>query len=246
KVDGPPAAVALVSRSISGPAAAVPKGLGVAFTAAGTYSDGSKADLTAQAQWSVADAAVAAVAGPGSFLAAGAGVTQITATVGDVSARSSFSVAPAAMVAVSVTPLAPVLSQGDSLQLAATAVLTDGSRQDVTSAAAWSSSSPAVTVSDSGRISALAAGAAVITASTSSLQGAVQVTIGDAVLRALAIAPDALALPAGLSGTLRAMGTYSDGSTRDLTASVIWSSSDPAVAPVASGTVQAMQAGSAT
>jgi PKD repeat protein len=58
---------------------------------------------------------------------------------------------------------------------------------------------------------------------------------GVPVLRKLQVTPTNPSLPAGTTQQLRATGTYTNGSTADLTAAVTWSSSDPSVASVDAG-----------
>jgi hypothetical protein len=68
-----------------------------------------------------------------------------------------------------------------------------------------------------------------------------------ATLVALALNPASLTTSVGWTQRFTAAGTYSDGSTRDLTASVAWSSSDTGVAAiVAGGLATAVAAGPAT
>jgi uncharacterized protein YjdB len=94
-------------------------------------------------------------------------------------------------------------------------------------------------------------GSATITATYAGVSGTATVTITAAVLQSIAVSPSAVSIPHGLEQQLGALGTFSDGSTQDLTAAVAWLSSDGAVAAVsnASGTqglVYAMSEGSAT
>ena len=70
---------------------------------------------------------------------------------------------------------------------------------------------------------------------------------GVPVLRKLQVTPSNPSLPVGTRQQLRATGTYTDGSTADLTAAVTWSSSDPSVASVdANGLATGIAPGSAT
>ena len=63
-------------------------------------------------------------------------------------------------------------------------------------------------------------------------------------LKALALSPNALALSLGVTGQVTAVGTFNDGSKRDLTALVTWESSGANVATVSSrGTVTPLAVG---
>jgi len=65
-------------------------------------------------------------------------------------------------------------------------------------------------------------------------------------LQSIAVTPSALTASVGGGHGLHATGTYSDGTTKDLTASAAWSSSAATVATVAGGVVTGVSAGTAT
>jgi hypothetical protein len=78
-------------------------------------------------------------------------------------------------------------------------------------------------------------------------QVAVEAAAQAGTLTALAVTPAAPTVQVNASQQFTATGTYSDGSTADLTALVTWASSSPAVASVsASGVAAALSAGSTT
>jgi len=67
------------------------------------------------------------------------------------------------------------------------------------------------------------------------------------VLQSIRVSMNNPSLPAGATGQLTATGSYSDGSSQDLTTSATWSSSNPAVATVNSaGLATGKSNGSAT
>lgn len=87
------------------------------------------------------------------------------------------------------TPAAPTVSSvaisgnqtinrpGGTVSLRATATMSDGTTQDVTTAAQWSSSSPAIATVSGGNVAAVANGDATITASHSGRQGQHQIRV---------------------------------------------------------------------
>jgi len=161
--------------------------------------------------------------------------------------------APAAtsqpVATVSVSPSAPSLATGATLQLSA--ATTDAANNVLTGpAVTWSSSDEAkATVSSSGVVTALAAGQATISAASEGKVGSATVTVtaaaSTAPVASVAIYPAGTTLLPGqtwqLSETLKdAAGKVLDGRT------VAWSSSNPAAATVsAAGVVSALAAGSA-
>jgi hypothetical protein len=84
-------------------------------------------------------------------------------------------------ISVSVTPSAPGLNIGGTVQLSATAKSADGSTQTVTNASKWISSNPAVaTVSTSGLVTGVAGGQATMSATSSGLTGKALITVAAA------------------------------------------------------------------
>jgi len=80
------------------------------------------------------------------------------------------------VTSVSVTGITPAV--GATSQFAATATMSTGSTQDVTSLAAWSSSNTAAaTVSSTGVVTGAGSGDAVITATYSSVVGTDPITV---------------------------------------------------------------------
>ncbi len=222
------------------------------LTAVGTFSDGSTQDLTSSLQWSSSDTSKATVSSTGVLTSIAPGPVTITATNGTVSQAYSVTVSPATISTITLSPANVSLAAGQSLQMAATAVLSDGTQQDVTSSAHWSvTNSSAASVSNSdgsqGLLTALASGSFQVQASINGVIGSAVVTVGPATLSSITASPNPLSLPAGLSQTLTVTGHYSDSSTAVLTGNVTWTSSNPAAATVTNqGVVQAIAAGATT
>ena len=139
------------------------------FIATGTFSDGSKENVTTSSTWSSSSSGVATI-GVGSGLARGigAGSTQIKATLGSVSSPAvPLTVTSATLRSIAVSPATATIAQGTSLQFTAIGTFSDGSQQDVSSAVAWASSKDSVATIDasSGVATGVAAGTTSITAS---------------------------------------------------------------------------------
>jgi Bacterial Ig-like domain (group 2) len=148
------------------------------------------------------------------------------------------------VTSVAVTPASATLLEGDSVELRATATRSDGSSS--TSLATWSSGSPAVaSVSSTGRVTALSAGEATITASAGDKSAAATVTV---VRRVASITLNvvARAMVPGDTLALTSTARFSD-NTLATGKPVTWSSSNPAAASVsATGKVTAIAAGATT
>ena len=94
------------------------------------------------------------------------GAATISASLNGGSATSTVTVAPAELVTLTLSPQQPTNYVGESVQFTVTGTMTDGSTEDFTGRATWSSSNADVArVSGSGVASLLAAGQATIGAS---------------------------------------------------------------------------------
>ncbi|MBI3090624.1 MAG: Ig-like domain-containing protein [Candidatus Tectomicrobia bacterium] len=209
-------------------------------------------DITEQVEWAAANGAVASVSDTGLVTAQARGLTRVTASFGSLVGSATVSVQGTGAVQIGrlvVTPSTFTLrSVGATVQLSAVLVQASG-RADVSSSATWNSSNRSVAVvSSSGRVSAVGSGAAVISASAQGVSSSatITVTLGPQP-RSLQVTPQTSTIST-LDGTvqLSALGTFADGSTRDLTRSVAWRSSNDSVAVVSgSGSVRARGDGTA-
>src|SRR5207249_3005205 len=121
------------------------------FTATGTFSDGSTANLTGTATWQSSNTTVATVNGAGLAAGLAAGTVTITATQSGKSGTATLTVAALVLQSITVTPATASISGGQSQQFIATGVFSDGSSADLTGTATWKSSNTRVaTVSNSG------------------------------------------------------------------------------------------------
>ncbi|MBS2023485.1 MAG: Ig-like domain-containing protein, partial [Deltaproteobacteria bacterium] len=114
---------------------------------------------------------------------------------------------------VLVSPKSVTLLAGGTSQLSALGIYSDGSTQDLSATATWTSSGPAVTVSASGLATAVTAGSATITATQGGFSSTSSVTVTAAGVIGLSIFAPTLRLPAGHSEVLSAIAISSDGST---------------------------------
>ncbi|MFZ0959005.1 MAG: Ig-like domain-containing protein [Candidatus Sulfotelmatobacter sp.] len=219
------------------------------FSAIGTFDDGSTHNLTAQVAWSSSNPAAASI-GSSTGLATGLsqGTTTIKATLGSIIGSTSLDVSSATIVSISVTPTGRTIAPGTELSFTATGTFSDSSTQVITTDATWTSSDTAVaTVGPEGEVTAVAAGTTNITAAFGGKSGSSLLTVSSVTLKSIAVAPaTAVLAPASLL-SYTATGTFSDGSTANVTDVVTWSSSATNVASISSfGQVTGQSAGTAT
>jgi trimeric autotransporter adhesin len=191
-------------------------------------SDGSTRDGSGVASWSSANASVATVSASGLVTAMSPGMVTLSATVSGIVGSISLTVSPS-LKSISVTPAAPTLQVGASQQFTATANYSDGSTKDVTSSSVWASSNkPVATISATGVATTIAPGTTSVSASFSGLTGSAILTV-DSSLKSISVTPAAPTLQVGASQQFTATANYSDGSTKDVTSSSVWASSNVAI-----------------
>ena len=210
-------------------------GIGISqqFVATATYTDGTSSDLSSGVTWSSSTPSVASVDGNGLAKTLAAGSTTITATAGSFSDNTVLTVVPAHLVSISVSPASASIAAGTTEQLSAVGSFDDGSTQLLTSVT-WSSTATGVaTVDVNGLVTSVGTGSTTISASSGGVSGTSSLTVTSAVLVSLAVDPANSTTATGATKQFTALGTFSDSSTQDMTASVLWSSSNPAVATIA-------------
>tara|TARA_R110002073_G_scaffold64712_1_gene161873 strand:+ start:56964 stop:58481 length:1518 start_codon:yes stop_codon:yes gene_type:complete len=146
-----------------------------------------------------------------------------------------------------LTPGTAMIVSGTTQQFTAMATLSDGTKASLLADAIWESSDTAVaTVDQNGLASAVAAGSVRISLSSGDVSTSATVTVADSVLESVVLTPGNPSIAAGTTQAFVATGTFSDTTTRDISSTVTWSSSDEEVATVSSaGVVTSTTAGSA-
>jgi hypothetical protein len=181
-----PATKTLVSLALSPLNPTIAKGTVQPFTAAGTYSDGSTQDLTQSVTWTSSAAAIATISNVdgsrGSATAVAAGTTTIAAAVGGISASTTLTVTPPTLVSLALIPSNPSVALGATQQFTAAGTYSDGSTQDLTQSATWTSSAPAIaTISNApgtkGLATSVGAGQTTITATLGGVSASTTLTV---------------------------------------------------------------------
>jgi hypothetical protein len=224
------------------------KGTSQHLSATGIFDDGTQHALGASVTWQTSQSAVATINTQGDVSGVGEGVAQVSAAYQGVTGSTSVTVGPPALLSITVSPNQSSLALGESEQLTATGNLSDGTAQNLTQSATWSSSGSAIaSVSPAGAAVANAVGTATISATSGSVTGSASLTVTPAAVIFLNINPATLSIGLGSSRQFQAIATLSDGTTQDLTGIVAWSSTQPAIASVSSGGLAiAEQVGSTT
>jgi uncharacterized protein YjdB len=236
--------------------ATVTVGAGQTAQLTATPKSATGAPLTGRSiTWISSNLAVATVSSTGLVTGVSAGTATITATSEGKSGQAAVTVTaapPVPVATVSVTPATASVVIGQTVQLAATPKDANGntlSGRVVT----WSSSNAAVaTVSATGLVTGVSAGAATITAMSEGKTGTASITVTSPppppppAVASVSVTPATASVVAGQTVQLTA--TPRDASGNALTGRVVtWASSNTAVATVSSsGLVSGVTAGSAT
>jgi hypothetical protein len=140
------------------------------------------------------------------------------------------------LTSLTVAPTSVSLIQGQTQQLTATGSYDDGSTNNLTGTATWSTSASAVaTVSTGGLVTAAAAisnppGTATITATSGTVTATSTITVNTGPLTAITISTTTANPAAGQTVVFTAMGTFTGSSQQqDITNQVSWTSSNTAV-----------------
>jgi trimeric autotransporter adhesin len=235
-------AATLTAITITVPVDTIAKGTTVQETATCNFSDGTTEDCTNEDSWTSGDSGIAQVsdAAPTKGLVTGVGVgnTTIFASFAGITGSAAVTVSAATLTSITITPPNPVLAKGTGLQLTATGDFSDGTTEDLTTQASWTSGDNAIAqVSDvlgrQGLLTVLSTGSTSISATLKGIHGSTTVTVTAPTLTALTITPPGPSIAKGTALQLTATGDFSDGSTEDLTTQVSWTSGDNAIAQVA-------------
>jgi uncharacterized protein YjdB len=227
------------------------------LTAIGVFSDSSTQDLTTQLAWSVLDPSVAAVeSAKGIVTGLSAGATTVNATssalLGSIQGSTQLNVSSATLSSIALKPANTFITPGATLTYFATGTFNDTTVQDISNVSSWSSELPNVATITTGTATGQGMGQSTIAAKLKSVNGTVSgstsLKVASPKQISVAIAPANVQIAGQTSTQLTDTGTFIDGSTQDLTGSVVWSSSSANVATVGgqTGVVAGLTPGQST
>lgn len=205
--------------------------------ATGTFSDGSTQVITNIVTWTSSAPSVASVNSGGKVTAQSHGNATITAQLGSLSANCAIVVDGSPLTSIKISPQIASIPQQTELAFVATGTFADGNTQNLTTSVLWTSSPASVaTISNlpatTGEATGLEPGTATITALFGGQLGTATLTVTSATATSLRVSPAATNLEHGGFTRFTALAEFSDGTTRDVTSSVTWTSSNASVAIV--------------
>ena len=210
----------LWSIAVTPDGSSTPAGTQVAFTATGSYSDGTTADISSAVNWSSSKPTNVFIGTSGSSVgiadALVTGSSTITANLGSSIGQTSLSVSSANLTSVAVTPLDPTIPLGLTRQFVLTGTYSDTSTQDITNKAQWTSSNTTVSVSNSSADRGVVStnyntGAATITGAVDGLSDSSDVTVSTATVTSVNLTLGNTTKGVGLETSLNVQATYTNG-----------------------------------
>lgn len=210
------------------------------------FTDGSSFVAPAQScAWSSSDVAVASVSADGRVTAQRLGAANVTVTCLGATRAVHVVVPDVAVTALVISPSHPSIPAGFGQHVAVEGQLSDGTSQDLTQSALWTTGAPSVAIVTDAVVSALRVGTTSLTARFDGVEASTTITVTPAVLSSLSVSPGIVRTRPGVDLTLVASGQFSDGSARVVTNDAQWNSSNSAVATVVGGVLRAHTIGQA-
>ncbi|TDM51975.1 beta strand repeat-containing protein [Aliivibrio fischeri] len=233
-------AAELESLQITPPGASIAKGNTQQYLAIGSYSDGQNVDLTDVVTWVSSDPSLVTISsGVSGGLANGdhEGEVKITAVYQlNTSNESTLTVTAAEVVSIQITPASANVVEGNTQQYLAMATYTDSSTADVTNSVSWTSSVSALaTINTQGLATGVSVGEVRISAVKDEIaSNNATLTVVSAAVVSIQVTPPTKSIVKGDTQKYVAVATYNNNTTKDVSDSVSWSSSDTVLATISS------------
>ena len=165
----------------------------------------------------------------GTVLIAGGGYSISTSELYQPSTVTS----PPGLLSLMVSPLDSAIAAGTTQSFTASGVFSDGTAQDMTSRVYWSSSVPSIaTINAGGLANGVSPGITAISAVSGTISVSTPLAVDTVQLVSIAVNSPSSIVLSGSTEQFTAMGTFNDGSVRNVTSSVTWSSSAPSIATI--------------
>ncbi|MCA2977290.1 MAG: hypothetical protein INH41_20305 [Myxococcaceae bacterium] len=209
-----------------------PRGLTPQLRLLATFTDGSRRDVTAEAEWSASGPSAQPLQEAGRFQLNGQGVVELIAGFGGLEARKAVRVGPPRAIALHLEALEQPLRPGEVAPSRTVATFTDGASRDVTTEATLRSLDPDVAQVQGASVLAVAPGQARLVVEYGGQQATRTATVIARQLVSLGGNLTRLDLPGGRGAGLRVIADFDDGAVLDVTEAAVWRSSEPLVAEV--------------
>ncbi|WP_052707907.1 Ig-like domain-containing protein [Vibrio neptunius] len=228
----------------------VAKGQEQPLTARARYSDGTSSDISHSVNWDPIDTSTVTVTANGVLTGSAAGHTTLTAMKDGITSNTvGVVVSDAVITSISVTPSAVTVAKGQHQTLTANAIYSNNTSSDISNSVTWRpADNHTATVTSNGVLSGGNVGITTLTAVKDGVaSNTVDVEVSDAVITSISVTPPIVTLAKGQNQALKAIATYSDNTSSDISDSVTWSPVDSNTAIVtSSGVLSGSNAGKTT
>ncbi|RXZ83456.1 hypothetical protein EBB07_06495 [Paenibacillaceae bacterium] len=204
-----------------------------------TYIDGKVEDVTSDAKWESSDESIAFVT-KGKISAYSPGEATITASFAGKSVEVHVDVDVPRRLELDNDVIA--IGVNDLKKLKLTATFADGSTEDITEKANWTSSDNAIVFVKQGSVTGYKSGIAQVTASYGGRQ--IKATVKVNVPNRITVDKDTVALQVGDTTDLKVSAVYEDGRVEEITQEAEWSSANNDIAEARKGTITGIATGS--
>lgn len=218
------------------------------YTAIGTFSDASTMDITDQVTWSTTNPNVVTINSTGLATGVTPGTTQVNASLKSVTGNTSVTVTNAVLTSIAIFPGSSNLPRSINQQFTAFGTFSDSTVVDITHQVAWDMSNHTVaSINRNGLGTGISVGTTQVYARLYGIGGITSLSVTTATLTSIAIAPLNPAVNRNATLQVSAIGTFSDGTSADITNQVTWTSTSNAIATVSNtnpkGTVTGVAGG---
>jgi LruC domain-containing protein len=227
----------LISISISGESS-IAKGLSTSLKAVGYYTDGTMSDLTNSVVWSKEGSGIITntIGSSGLFSGNQIGTTKVTASLGNLTSSYSLEVTEAKLTKISIAASPQSIPVGMETQFTATGILTDNTKMDLTNSVTWMYDVNGDGVNDTyvasisntqdshGHLKGISKGNGKVLARYLNFTESLYFPITSAELVSVSLGAPQI-ISNGLQGKITAIGTFSDGTTKDITSEIKFSTS---------------------
>ncbi|NRB70178.1 MAG: Ig-like domain-containing protein [Vibrio sp.] len=231
----------------------IAKGQSQVITATANYSNGLSMNISDSVTWTSDDPSTATITANkdhGLLTGNNIGTTTLTAFKNDIVSNTiNVDVSDAVISAISVTPSVVGVAKGQKQTLNANAIYSDNTSSDVSDSVSWMPvDASTATVTSSGLLSGSNVGTTTLIAAKDNVtSNTIDVNVTDAFITEISVMPSIVKLAKGQSQTLRAIATYSDNTSSDISDSVTWVPVDTNTAAIsAKGVLSGSNTGTTT
>ncbi len=217
---------------------AVPAGYRKSISAMANYADGSNQDVTEQVAWQILDASVCQfedlINHAGIVITKKAGDCRISAVFNQQSASFIFPVNEVLLTSLSITPENLTLPKGLNTDIKVFGHYSDGSERDITADVTLQTSNNDLInlSSEASIVTAINEGTALLEVYHAGQFASAEIVISSASLSSITITSPFENFYKGRFSLFKAIGSFSDETTQDISSQVLWEINNDAIATI--------------